>query len=355
MEELDLMLSDMESAAPLYRPTNFWESGLASIVRDLRTNGFERFREHESARFFYVPLHSMSIWQRRKRLVSLVLAAMGTISKNSAGRLREVISGTRRAREEYRLFLAANPTAGLPLDVSESAVGAGERFEVNGRLYSRSFLNYLRGLTFLKKLTNTDDVNSILEIGGGYGTLGEILLKSRPDGFYVDVDIPPVAAVASYYLKQVFGEHAVLGYEQSRDMQTIDLDELRKSYRAVVLCAWQLPRVKGCVDVFANFISFQEMEPHVVANYVKVVQPLVRKAVLLRNSVRGKVVASKPGEIGVLEQTTTNDIIRNFDQFELLGRDSAVFGEENWKGTFRSEVLCMQRASSNNGIESEEG
>lgn len=345
MDELDLMLSDMEAADPLYRPTNFWQSGLASIVTDLRRHGFERFREHESAQFFYVPLHSRTIWRRQKWLVSLLLAVAGVIARSSAVKLREVMNGNRKARDEYRLFRAANPAAGLPLDVSESDIGGGERFEVEGRLYSRSFLNYLRGLTFLKKLTNTDDVRSILEIGGGYGTLGEILLKSRPDGFYVDVDIPPVAAVASYYLKQVFGEHAVLSYEQSRDMQVIDLDELRKSYRAVVLCAWQLPRVKGHVDVFANFISFQEMEPEVVANYVKVVQPLVRKAVLLRNSVRGKVVASKPGEIGVFEPTTTDHIIRNFDQFELLGRDSAIFGEENPRANFRSEVLCMQRRS----------
>lgn len=343
MDELDLMLSDMETADPLYRPTNFWESGLGSIVHDLRSRGFDHFREHESARYFYVPMYASETWRRRERLFSLLLSSMSVLSKKKAARVRDLLAGQWKANEEYRLFRAANPIDGMPLDVSESSIGGGERFEFDGELYSKSFLNYLRGLTFLKKLTNTDHISTIMEIGGGYGTLGEILLKSRADGFYVDIDIPPVAAVASYYLKEVFGEDAVLGYEKSRDMQAIDLDALRKSYRAVVLCPWQLPRVKGSVDLFANFISFQEMEPHVVANYASLVQPLVEQAVLLRNSVRGKKVATRPGEVGVLEPITTDDLIRAFDQFELRGRNSAIFGEENRDQTFRSEVLCMKR------------
>jgi putative sugar O-methyltransferase len=257
--------------------------------------------------------------------------------------LRETFDGSRKAREDYRLFRAADPASGMNLDVSESEVGGGERFEFDGSRYSRSFLNYLRALTYLKKLADTEALSSILEIGGGYGTLGEILLKSRPHGLYVNVDIPPVAAVSSWYLKQVFGEDAVLGFAQSRQMKTLDLDALRNSFRAVVVCPWQLPALRGNVDLFANFMSFQEMEPEVVANYAALVQPLTRSYVLLRNSVEGKKVAARPGEVGVLKPTTTDATIGAFDQFRLLGRDSAVFGDENRRSGFRSQVLCMQR------------
>ncbi|MBW3568234.1 MAG: putative sugar O-methyltransferase [Proteobacteria bacterium] len=347
MDELNLMLSDMETANEFYRPTNFWQSGLSSIIRDIETHGYERFREHESAHFFYVPLHSKPTWRNRNRLVSLAIESLGILSKNTASRLRRMLDGRESAYAEYLLFLAADTNSGLRLNVGESGFGGGERFEFDRKLYSKSFLNYLRGLTFLKKLTDTDNISSIMEIGGGYGTLGEILLKSRSDGFYLNVDIPPVAAVATRYLKQVFGDDAVLGYEQSRNMRAIDLDTLRGSYRALVLCPWQLPSVKGSVDMFANFISFQEMEPAVVANYVSLVQPMVRHAVLLRNSVKGKTMAKQPGEVGVLEPTTTDDIIRAFDQFRVLGRDSAVFGYESRNGNFRSEVICMERNQAN--------
>ncbi|NIB31764.1 putative sugar O-methyltransferase [Pseudonocardia sp. MCCB 268] len=44
----------------------------------------------------------------------------------------------------------------------------------DGRLFSRSSFNYLRGLVLLKRAVPDLDVSTVLEIGGGFGTLGEI-------------------------------------------------------------------------------------------------------------------------------------------------------------------------------------
>lgn len=182
-----------------------------------------------------------------------------------------------------------------------------------------------------------------MEIGGGYGTLGEIFLQASNQNFYVNVDIPPLAAVSENYLCRVFGDEQALVYEQSRDLEVIDLGYLRKKYKAVVLCPWQLPKVKGSVDLFANFISFQEMEPDVVANNAKLVQPLIKKYPLLRNSASGKPIARIASELGVLEPVTTDFIVEQFDDFEVIGRDSRLYGYENRAGTFRSEVSISKR------------
>lgn len=232
---------------------------------------------------------------------------------------------------------------GLPIDkVSESDVGGGERFTFEGIQVSLSFLNYLRGLAFLKKYVDTEKLLSFMEIGGGYGTLGEILLKAKPETFYINVDIPPVAAVSTYYLQQVFGNESVFTYADAVD-QVIDLGALKSKYCAAVICPWQLPRLTGQVDAFVNFISFQEMEPHVVANYAKIVQQHISQVVLLRNSAAGKNIAATSGEIGVIKQTTTDDMVVFFDQFRLLGRDSLGCGFQGLDGMFRSEVLCFGR------------
>lgn len=87
------------------------------------------------------------------------------------------------------------------------------------------------------------------------GTLGEIFLKSDRTSFYVNIDIPPVAAVSSYYLNQVFGKEKVLTYDQSRDMEFIDIDQIKEKYSMAVFCPWQLPKIKGEFDLFVNFIS----------------------------------------------------------------------------------------------------
>lgn len=337
---LTRMLTDMEGADELFRPTNYWSSGLDTIVQDLTARGFGDFRDHPSAHEFYVP-----VYRNRKldRPLSLVAGVAGRVAGRKVGRrIREVALNEERAFQEYRLLKAADTPGGLPLaGVSESTYGKGEQFEFGGAHYSRPFLNYLRGVAFLKKHLPTDDLSSIMEIGGGYGTLGEILLKSRSDGFYLDIDIPPVAAVATHYLQQVFGKDAVFTYEDVNG--PIDIDAIRKRYRAAVICPWQLPQVVGSVDLFANFISFQEMEPHVVKNYATLLQPHVRQAILLRNSARGKVEVDEAGKVGVMKATTTDDMAGYFDQFSLVARDSAGAGHEGRDSTFRSEVLCLKR------------
>lgn len=52
---LALMLTDMEKAPAQFKPAHFWQTGLRSIVEDLRRRGFEDFRDHRSARKLYVP------------------------------------------------------------------------------------------------------------------------------------------------------------------------------------------------------------------------------------------------------------------------------------------------------------
>jgi len=73
------------------------------------------------------------------------------------------------------------------------------------------------------------------------------------------------------------------------------------------------------------------------------VQPLTRSFVLIRNSRHGKPVAKRDGELGVLSPVTTDDVIAQFDAFDLLGRDSHTIGD-GYDG-FESEVVCMRRAS----------
>ncbi|CUJ15202.1 putative sugar O-methyltransferase [Cognatishimia activa] len=339
--DLSLMLSDMETADPLYKPTNFWSSGFPSILKDIEALGIESFRSHPSAAFFYVPVYASNTLRKRGKFV-LPLARL--MSERKKQKFMRRLTREDRALDDYRIFRASSVKGGLDLDsVSENSAGGGERFEFGDRSYSRSMLNYMRALNLYKREVDSSDLISVLEIGGGYGTLGEILLKAVTDGFYVNVDIPPLAAISTYYLREVFGADNVLGYTQSRDMDEIDLDELRKKYRAVVLCPWQLPKVTGQMDLFANFMSFQEMEPEVVSNYIKIVQPIVAKHVLTRNSAVGKKLATKEGEVGVMRQVKSEFIQQEFDQFETIAKDSFVYGAENLSGSYVSEVVVMER------------
>jgi putative sugar O-methyltransferase len=311
---LDRMLTDMQAAPELYRPTNFWSSVLKDVVQSVREYGIDSFRD-ESAVTHFVPHYTEA---EKKYYIDPVI--------------------------DYRLFMAADRDAPPRLgDVSESRVGRPTRqHEFHGRYYSRSMLNYLRGLAYLKKLADTSRIRRVLEIGGGYGTLGEIFLKSDPERyFYVDIDIPPVAYIATRYLQAVFGHEAVADYDYTREMPVIDIESLSETRRAAVLTSWQIPRIVGSVDLFVNFFSFQEMEPAHVENYAAFVNRLNPEFILLRNQRVGKELAPAPGEVGVLEPTTREHYLRFFSGHTMIGCDAEVFG--CIKDGFESEVLLLRR------------
>jgi len=342
---LDLMIKDMENSVDFFKPTNFWKNGLISILDDLKTDAdFSNFRQHKSATYMYVPTYDHSIYKKHRKLIDK-LFRVDYINKPKPAieGLFGTLSGFNIAKSDYRTFRATDKNSFPYLsNLSESLIGKPiDYYNFNSQNYSRSFLNYLLGLNFLKNTVNTENIRTVLEIGGGYGTLGEIVLKSSSDFFYVNVDIPPVAAVSSYYLSEVFGKENVLLYDESRNLDVIDIEALKKKYKCIVLCPWQLPKLKGTFDLFVNFLSFQEMEPHIVENYISIAEKLTSKYVLLRNSQSGKIVSKSGSDIGVIEQTKTENMYKMFKAFSLVQKDHVVYGQHS--NNFVSEIACLSK------------
>jgi putative sugar O-methyltransferase len=215
-----------------------------------------------------------------------------------------------------------------------------EQFEFDGNKYSRSSLNYLLGLTLLKKHLKGYVPKTILEIGGGFGTLGEILFRSGiADLRYIDIDIPPTSFVAQHYLSKLMGAANVTSYSQTKKLDIIDIESLTP---ASVLCSWQIEKLRGNVDLFVNFISFQEMEPHVVENYLSHVTRLNSKWILLRNMREGKNIKKDHVSVGVEVPILSDDYGKMLKKYELIDRNVIPFGYKT-VDNFHSELLLFKR------------
>jgi putative sugar O-methyltransferase len=250
-------------------------------------------------------------------------------------------SGYDNALADYRVFKAVNQSGDLPnLNLfSESQIGNPiEQFEFNGQFFSRSALNYLLGLSFLKQFSDFTEINTILEIGGGFGTLGEIVHKTMPSTQYINVDIPPTSFASEYYLQQVVGESEVSNYESTKHQEPINISELK---RISVLNSWQIESLKGQVDLFVNYISFQEMEPEIVQNYLKKVKDLGAKWLLLRNMREGKQLR-KNNRVGVETPILSEDYINMLGGNELDARNVMPFGYKT-VDHFHSEIMLFKR------------
>ena len=343
--ELTRAREDMSTQIELYQPTSFWTEASQLIVNELCAHGVERFRSLETPLSYFVPTYGIPgncfAKEMAEGLAEKLQSEYPKALKSKLA-LEQFLSGYMSALSDYRVFRAADIQNTLPYLhlFSESAFGEPvEQFEFEGRKYCRSSLNYLLGLVMLKKYLNGSVPKTVLEIGGGFGTLGEILSSSGIDGFrYIDVDIPPVSFVSQNYLSAVLGKNNVATYEQTRESANINIESLP---RASVLCSWQIEKLVGQVDLFVNFISFQEMEPHIVQNYLNHVSRLGAKWVLLRNMREGKNIGNKE-TAGVKIPILTEDYLKMLPAYELVERNVLPFGYKT-VDDFHSELLLLKR------------
>lgn len=344
---LNTMIQDMENQDVFYKPTTFWKLGSQLIIDELTTNDVKDFRKLHTTRSLFVPGYTAVDYLENPQKYDNTIDEFDKIvgDKRFVTRLERVFNGYTSVFNDYRVLESSNiEIPPYTSKVSESTVGNPlEQHTINNRKFSRSFMNYLLGLSFLKQNVDTSKLKTVMEIGGGFGTLGEILLKEeRNEAFYINADIPPVGFVSSYYLQEIFGKENIATYEDTKDLEVLDIDRLKIQYNALNICSWQVPKLKGKVDLFVNFISFQEMEPDVVKNYCKYIDRLEPKYILLRNMLEGKKKKSDEYSAGVTEPILGEDYNRFLPNYKLVASDSEVFGFITEDG-FHSQLRIYQR------------
>lgn len=345
IDKLNHAKSEMSKQKTLYQPTSFWADASEQIARELVDAGIDQFRRTPTALGYFVPNYSGSasgISPEQADVLRTTLLENFPNAKKAQLALEHFLSGAQAALADYRVLIAGDNRHQLPWlhAFSESTYGNPvEQFEWNGKRYSRSALNYLLGLSLLKRHLNDDIPRCVLEIGGGFGTLGEIWSQSGvPDWQYIDIDITPTQLVAEQFLKAAIGPDQVSGFEELPQSGEVALESLKK---AAVLCPWQIEQLVGKVDLFVNFISFQEMEPEVVDNYLHHVNRLQARWILLRNLREGKPL-KKSGHPGVKIPIKTENYVTMLRNYELIDSNVHPFGFQTVDG-FHSELLLLKR------------
>jgi len=345
LNNLDLAVKLLKKQNEIYQPTSFWAEASHQINKEIIEVGVEQFRRTPTALSFFVPGYGPPTSGLSENQVDSLLQNWETAypkDKKSKQTLKHFLSGKQSALSDYRVFLASYQKNKLPAlhNFSESTYGQPvEQFEWDGKRYSRSALNYLLGMSFLKQHLDHEIPKTILEIGGGFGTLGEIWSQAGIENWkYIDIDIPPTQFVADYYLKSILGSENVTSFEEVKDHETIDIKKLKP---ASVLCSWQIEHLVGEVDLFVNFISFQEMEPHVVKNYLTHVERLNTKWILLRNMREGKQI-QKDGHVGVLTPIRSDDYVSMLPNYDFVESNVHPYGFETVDG-FHSELQLFKR------------
>tara|TARA_B100001093_G_scaffold513696_1_gene586137 strand:- start:538 stop:1581 length:1044 start_codon:yes stop_codon:yes gene_type:complete len=330
----------MHEKSDLYKSSQFWEEACKKINFEISNGKIDHFRKLETSLNFFVPTYGTPGNSFSDENISNILNLFELNSKlyNSQ---KNFLSGHSQFMSDYRVLSAfdySNSAFDL-LNFSESNYGfPKEHFVQGGKFYSRSSLNYLLGMSFLIKNLPDFRPNVVLEIGGGFGTLGEIFNKTYSNDFkYIDIDLPPIFSIAYNYIKEACElKDSEIHISNLSDKELISIKDLPKFS---FLPTWEIEKLKGKIDLFVNFISFQEMEPDIVENYLKIVSSLDSEVILLRNMREGKQKAAK-GSVGVLDPVIGDDFMNLLNNYKLIDTNVHPYGYATVDG-FHSELYLF--------------
>jgi putative sugar O-methyltransferase len=312
-------LAGIETCDAIYRPTNFWTPGVRSLLDDLEAIGLASFKSWPTAATWFYPAYGSGL--TNAMIESLFEQASSLHESLHKPWFTNALNGSYQAKRDFDAARLTWDQSRWPFDIEgfgESGIGEPKQlYWLTGSKRSgltRPYLNYLLCLAALSRYVDAPP-RSFLEIGGGYGVLGEILMSRDPAATYVNLDIPPLSTVSSYYLRALF-DGRVTVYDES----IVDTGPIVLSGSAC-LPNWRIGDVGGTFDVFVNSYSFQEMEPEVVEHYASRVSEKEVPYVVSLNSKLGKPKASDDNEIGVIDPVTSDRIITMFLErgYELLG------------------------------------
>ena len=306
----DRTLAELETCDPLFRPTSFWGPGLVQLLADMDSRGLEVFKSWPTAGFWFYPRYGTGF--TNASIDATLERALQVLPSANPAWVRAALTASHEARRDFDVARIAWDQSRWPVDLDghgESMSGRPfQYFRFTGAQHgwTRPYLNYALCMAALSRHVDAPP-QRFLEIGGGYGVLGEFLMQRDPAAVYVDLDIPPLMTVASWYLTELFGDR-VTTYYGTPSAGPISVAG------SAVLPNYRLPDLTGTFDVFINSFSFQEMEPDVVESYVDLVVALGVRYVVSLNSRLGKPTKAEGNEVGVVEPVTSARVITMFEK-----------------------------------------
>ncbi len=249
-ELLEMILQDHDAAPSEFLPTARWKGYSDNFVRFLRNEGLRDFRGRKLS----------------KDHDGFVLARFGAVDINvgdmtSPG--RAPLDLYQRARAEF-----LGPDAVEIGDIPASRVGNPQGFDVEGRFFTLSWINYYFRYAYVSRQLGEFGNKTIVEVGPGSGKQAEMLKRAHPDLTIILFDLPAQLYVCNQYLTKVFeGTNQVAGYRELRSIK--DFSEIHAG-KINILPNWKSSIIEGnSFDLFWNSASLQEMGPEEATKYLK--------------------------------------------------------------------------------------
>ena len=352
IELLDLMLIDSNNQTSLYRPGPYWEGYCARITNAIRYYGLKNFRSNSLITNGYVEalpispfdLPAPNSWKekiKRKVAQSRILKRYLFYPYHWLFILKYVDSLIYQY-QRYKNFYYEHKLASWYSKFStlynfpNTLVGnpnAFSKISINNEEIGSEYINAFIDVHNFSKVIDFSKINSVFEIGCGFGAFAHTLLHLYPNiKKYIYLDIPPILYVGTQYLKYFYGEK-VRDYRQMRKLDRINFST-SDDREIIAICPWQIEKIEADIDFFWNSYSFQEMTSDILVNYMKNF-----KSILNKNSKIGLRTYTEVNSKTISPEDLKNTIQKNTSfNLDELKADISIKGDQPETALFEKDI-----------------
>ncbi|MCA9401971.1 MAG: putative sugar O-methyltransferase [Candidatus Omnitrophica bacterium] len=176
--------------------------------------------------------------------------------------------------------------------LSEPSLGNPPSIMIDKRGISQDLLNaalehdsITQGVNeiFGKEKAGWSHVQTIMEIGAGYGRTAYVHLTLHKHLKYIIVDVPPALYISQKYLSQCFPDKKIFSYRPFRDF--FQIEEEYKNSQIIFLMPHQIAEIPDhSIDLFLAVDCLHEMRPGEIQHYFERINRLARTFYLTCNT-----------------------------------------------------------------------
>lgn len=159
---------------------------------------------------------------------------------------------------------------------NSTSFGCIRKVNIQNKEYAIRYISLLERIDYLTSFFNLNKINSLIEIGGGFGSNIHLLIQNFTNiKKIIYVDIFPNIFVGTEYLRNLFG-NSVKDYSTLNHLDEIKFED-NNDLEIICIPNWLLEKVTSKVDKLHNAASFQEMTIEQVENYKLLVSKILNK------------------------------------------------------------------------------
>lgn len=310
---LSKMMEDCKVANDLYKPTNYWFHYQKKFLPELMKKGLKNFRRREysiltSFGATDIKIKGRIIQKKNIKGLGLIARLLSNYLNNtkfiSLGLNNSIGSGPSDVCDYFYHYVKKKFDK-IGFDISNCSMSLfgnpDDVSKINGNYWSTVHLLYGSMFADVIKEIYLKNPPKLVELGAGLGRNVEIFAKIYDKATLIIFDIPPQLYVSNQFLVKVFGER-VIPYKDAIKLKVNNNNRFQKLIegKIIILPTWKMPEWKSIkIDIFWNSASFQEMEPHIVINYIKLVKEMKPEWIYINALEKGNYWGKwKPGRGG---------------------------------------------------------